>query len=418
MANSSEQLFQNSLKQLNHAYKHIEVSKDTKALLANPKEILNFFIPVRMDDGSLKVFEAFRVHYNDTLGPCKGGIRFSPEVCLSEVKALSFWMMIKTALVNVPFGGGKGGVKVDSRELSTAELERLSRGFVRGAAEFMGPDRDVPAPDMYTNARIMLWMSDEYNTIARRHRPAFITGKPVSMGGSLGRDTATARGAFFCIEQLLAEKELKAEGMPVAVQGFGNAGSFLAMMLHDAGFKVVAVSDSSGALYDSKGLDPHKLAVLKQEKMLKDCATDSGAKLITNKELLELDVELLCPAALENQITEENADRIKAKYIVEVANGPTTPEADEILRKKNVLVIPDVLANAGGVTVSYFEWVQNREGYYWDAQTVDERLRKIMTEAFANVWRTMQQKNVSMRDAAFMTAIARIASAIDAKGHE
>ena len=417
---AGDSLFDNALQQLATAYKYIDVSEDVKVILENPKEEIRFHIPVRMDNGTLQTFEAHRVHYNDHLGPCKGGIRYSPHVSRDEVTALSFWMMIKTALVDLPFGGGKGGVVVNSKELSKTELERLSRGFVRGAAHFMGPDKDVPAPDMYTNERIMLWMSDEYNTLTGKYKPAFITGKPVELGGSLGRDTATARGAFFCIRELAKAKELEPEKTTVAVQGFGNAGSHLSIMLHDAGFKVVAVSDSQGGIYHDQGLDPaHLLEHKKKDR--KPLSTQlkhvkKGGKVLTNEQLLELNVDILVPAALENQITKKNAAKVKAEYVVEVANGPLTPEADTILKKNKKLVVPDVLANAGGVTVSYFEWVQNREGYYWDAETIDKRLEDIMVKAFYKTYRLMRDKKVTMRTAAFLTAIDRVAKAIDARG--
>ncbi|MBR9700286.1 Glu/Leu/Phe/Val dehydrogenase [Candidatus Woesearchaeota archaeon] len=412
-------LFNNALQQLDKAYEHLKVSKDVKEILGSPKEAIHFWIPVRMDNGELQTFEAFRIHYNDHLGPTKGGIRFSPAVCLDEVEALSFWMMIKCALVDIPFGGAKGGVVVDTKQLSQAEIERVSRGFVRGAAGFMGPDRDIPAPDMYTNAKIMLWMSDEYNTIRGKYKPAFITGKPVALGGSLGRDSATARGGFFCIRELMKLKNKTPEKTKVAVQGFGNAGSHLAIMLHEAGYTVTAISDSSGGVHCEEGLDPkHLLSIKKKEKKpLKSLASHApNARAITNEQLLELKVDILCPAAMENQITKENAGKIKAQIIVELANGPTTPNADEILEKKGVLIVPDVLANAGGVTVSYFEWVQNREGYYWDEDMIDRRLDKIITKAFHRTNDVMKEKGVTMRTAAFLTSVKRVASAIDAKG--
>ncbi|MDD9953437.1 MAG: Glu/Leu/Phe/Val dehydrogenase [Candidatus Woesearchaeota archaeon] len=418
MGEACDDLFENALQQLHQAFEHIDVSDDVKALLTVPKELVTFNIPVRLDNGDLKTFTAHRVHYNDAIGPCKGGIRYHESVCLGEVKALSFWMAIKCALVNVPFGGGKGGVQVNVKELSKAELERVSRGFVRGAGDFLGPDKDIPAPDMYTTSKIMLWMSDEYNTIKGSYQPAFITGKPIELGGSEGRETATARGAFFCTRELAKAKELDVQKTTVAVQGFGNAGSYLAAMLHDYGFKVVAVSDSQGGIYKKAGIDPVKLKYMKKKWKLSipELAKDMKAKKITNKQLLELDVDILAPSALENQITKKNARNVKAKYIVEVANGPTTPAADTILEKKKILVVPDVLANAGGVTVSYFEWVQNKEGYYWDADTIDDRLEKIMVPAFHRTYELMTEKKVSMRTAAFLTAIQRIAKAVDAKG--
>lgn len=410
-------LFENALAQLENAYEHLEVSADAKAILACPKETLLFSVPVRMDDGSLRAFEAMRVHYSDALGPTKGGIRFHESVSLDEVKALAFWMAIKCAIVDLPYGGAKGGVVVDPKRLSASELERLSRGYVRGAQHFIGPDKDIPAPDVNTNARIMLWMSDEYNTLSGSYLPAAITGKPVALGGSLGRETATARGAFFCIREFAAQKGVDPDKTRVAIQGFGNAGSNLAVMLHEAGYRIVALSDSSGGIHDPEGLDPEALKQKKtRKKGLGDIAREIGAAALDAKEILEVDCDILVPAALENQLTKENAGKVKAKYVVEVANGPTTIEADRIFSERGILLVPDVLANAGGVTVSYFEWVQNREGYYWDAATVESRLEEKMVEAFHRTYETMQEKSVSMRTAAFLSAVRRIADAIDAKG--
>jgi glutamate dehydrogenase (NADP+) len=412
-------LFANAQQQLQHAYRHLAVRDDVKAILARPKETLSFSIPVRMDDGTLKVFDAFRVHYNDARGPGKGGIRYHPDVTLDEVTALSFWMAIKCAVVGVPFGGAKGGVVVNPKNLSEAELERLSRGYVRGAHLFLGPDKDIPAPDVYTTPRIMLWMSDEYDTITGKRQPAFITGKPVEAGGSQGREMATSLGAFSCVRQLANLRGMDAQRTSVAIQGFGNVGAHLARLLHLGKFKVVAVSDSSGALHDPSGLDIPALIAIKNG--VAGVASDAAlakfprAKKITNAQLLELGVDILAPAALENQITKENADRVQAKYIVEAANGPTTPEADAILERRGIVLVPDVLANAGGVTVSYFEWVQNRQGYYWTLQEVEERLQRIMLPAFNDTYKLAQEKKITMRAAAFVLAVRRIAGAIEAQ---
>ncbi len=411
-------VFENAMAQLEHAFQYFSVSNDAREMLAQERESMTVGIPVRMDDGSLKVFTGFRVHYNDARGPTKGGIRFHPGVTLDEVRALAFWMTIKTAVVGLPLGGGKGGVIVNPKALSKHELERLSRGYIRALADFVGPDKDIPAPDVYTNAQIMGWMADEYAVITRRQQPAVITGKPLALGGSAGRETATAKGAFVVLMELVKARELSPEKLTVAIQGFGNAGRFLARFLHEEGFKVVALSDSKGGVYDPAGLDPEHAAAVKAEKGSLQAGYGDTVQHISNVELLELDVDVLVPAALENQLTKENAARVKASFVLEVANGPTTPEADEILAKKDVLVIPDVLANAGGVTVSYFEWVQNRQGYYWTEEEVHERLEKLMVPAFHSVYEGMQEHACSMRDAAFIIAVRRIVEAIEAKGRE
>ncbi len=418
-------VFANAMQQLEHAYQYMKVSNDAKETLAKPTRFIEVSIPVRMDDGSLKVFTGYRVQYNDARGPAKGGIRFHPQVDLSEVKALAFWMTIKTAVVNIPFGGGKGGVIVNPKELSKHELERLSRGYIRAVADIIGPDVDIPAPDVYTNPMIMGWMADEYGTIARRYQPAVITGKPLALGGSKGRNEATAKGAFYTLMEAVKVKEMTPAETTVAIQGFGNAGSYLAKMLHEAGFKVVAVSDSKGAVYDKDGLDPFQLAKVKQGKGKLNGVYCEGSvcwgkdhKEISNEKLLELDVDILAPAALENVITKANARKIKAKIVLEVANGPTTPEADTILHKKGVLVIPDVLANAGGVTVSYFEWVQNKQGYYWSEEEVFDKLKELIVPAFHEIYAGMEEHSCLMRDSAFVHAVKRIVEAIEAKGTE
>lgn len=422
---SQHDVFADAMRQLENAYQYLKVSPDAKAILSKPKRVVEISIPVRMDDGSLKVFTGYRVQYNDARGPAKGGIRFHPSVTLSEVKALSFWMMIKCAVVNIPYGGGKGGVIVDPKQLSKHELERLSRGYIRAIADIIGPDVDVPAPDVYTNPMIMGWMSDEYNIIMRAHQPAMITGKPLALGGSQGRETATAQGAFYVLMEAVKARGLAPEKTTIAIQGFGNAGSHLARLAHDAGFIVVAVSDSKSGVYDKNGLDPEHLVKVKEGKgTLNGVYHKDGVsfgkehKEITNAELLELPVDILVPAALEDQITAKNASRIKAKILLEVANGPTTPEADEILSKKGVLVVPDVLSNAGGVTVSYFEWVQNRIGYSWSEEEVFEKLKKIMVPEFHAIYDLANKQQSTMRAAAFVHALQRIIAAIEAKGTE
>jgi glutamate dehydrogenase (NADP+) len=419
-------VFKNAKKQLEKALEHIEISQDARNVLEKPKEVLEVNIPVRMEDGSLKVFTAYRVHYNDALGPTKGGIRYHPNVSLEEVKALAFWMTFKTAVVGLPFGGAKGGIIVDPKKLTKHELEHLSRNYIHSIYDFIGPDKDIPAPDVYTNEMIMGWMADEYNQLARKLTPAIITGKPVSMGGSLGRGDATARGAYYVIKEWVKKNKLDPKKLKVAIQGFGNAGYNIASLLHKNGFNVRALSDSRGGIVcDKQCINPEEILKIKKEKgtvggvyskgTVKD---DMKHNHITNEDLLEANVDILIPAALENQITKKNANKIKAKLIVEVANGPTTPEADEILNKKGITVIPDILANAGGVTVSYFEWVQNRAGYYWSLKKIHERLKERMVSAFNDIEKIRKIYKIDMRTAAYVHAAKRIIAAIEAKGTE
>lgn len=419
-------VFENTQKQLSKAMKHYKISNDTKAILEKPKEELSISIPLRMDDGTLKVFQGYRVRYNDSLGPTKGGIRYHPNVSLDEVKALSFWMTFKCAVAGLPYGGGKGGIIVDPKSLSKKELERLSRAYIAGIFDIIGPDRDIPAPDVYTNSMIMGWMADEYGKITRKYQPALITGKPLSMGGSLGRDEATARGGYFIIKELTKKKGWNESKTTIAVQGFGNAGYTIAKLLSDDGFQVVAVSDSKGGIHAKKGkLNINEIMKIKKEKGMiddsyfKGSVTDDSAYVkISNEELLELEVDILIPAALENQITKVNADKVKAKFIVELANGPTTPEADEILEKKKIMVVPDILANSGGVTVSYFEWVQNKQGYYWTLEEVRSKLKEKIVPAFNDIYKIMEEHKIDMRTAAYIYALKRINQAIEDKGTE
>ena len=404
-------VFENVLKQMDKAFSHLDIKPDVKKILQTPERILEVSIPVKMDDGSTKIFTGYRVQFNSARGPTKGGIRFHPNVSLDEVKSLASWMTWKTAVVNLPYGGAKGGVIVNPKELSERELESLSRGYIRAVADFIGVDKDVPAPDVYTNPKIMGWMMDEYEKIVRHKEPGVITGKPLSLGGSEGRGFATALGAFYVIEKAIEKIKLD-EKPKFAIQGFGNAGMFLAKILHEHGYKVLAVSDSKGGIYDPNGLDIPKVIETKKQT---GSVTNYSAEKITNSELLELDVDVLVPAALENQITKDNADKIKAKYIAEVANGPTTPEADEILHEKGIFLTPDILTNAGGVTVSYFEWVQNRMGYYWDIDEVNKKLELRMHKAFDEIYNISQEKNVDMRTAAYILAISRVAEAVEAR---
>jgi glutamate dehydrogenase (NADP+) len=398
---------------------------DPEALerLKHPKLVVEVAIPVRMDDGSLRVFDGYRVRHDDTRGPGKGGIRYHPRVDVSEVKALALWMTCKCAVVDIPFGGAKGGVCVDPKQLSRMELERLSRGFIQQLADFIGPDTDVPAPDVYTNEMVMGWMVDEYSKIRRQRLPAALTGKPVALGGSLGRDDATGRGAYYCIKQLQKHRGWEPHDTRVAVQGFGNAGQHVARLLHADGYRIVAVSDSGGGIYRPEGFDVPSLIHNKAESRRVMAVYCEGSvcqmvdsQSVTNEELLELDVDILIPAALESQITPANADRIKAPVVVEVANGPCTWDADEMLNARGVTVVPDILANAGGVTVSYFEWVQNRAGLKWDLAEVHDRLSTIMVRAFDAVLLAAEEHHVDMRTAAYVVALRRIGAASEAQG--
>lgn len=383
-------------------------------ILKEPLRFLEVSIPVTMDDGSVRVFKGFRSQHNDVLGPAKGGIRFHPDVNPDEVKALSAWMTIKCALLGLPFGGGKGGVIVDPKELSPRELEELSRGYVRAVARFIGADKDVPAPDVYTNPQVMAWMVDEFSRIKQSNEFGVITGKPVAIGGSLGRTEATGRGVVICAKEAARRMGISLQGATVAVQGAGNVGSFAALLAHAEGARVVAMSDSHGGIHQPAGLNPRE--VLDHKARTGSVQGFPGARPITNEELLELDCDILIPAALENQITLENAPRIRARLVAEAANGPTTPEADEILFDRGIRVVPDVLANAGGVTVSYFEWVQNLYGYYWSEAEVNERLGQMMGRAFGEVWDMHLKQHCSLRNAAYMTAIKRLAEAMRVRG--
>ena len=415
-------LLSDASKRLEQALKHVEISEDAIARLQHPKTSLSVSIPVRMDDGSLKVFSGYRVRYDDTRGAGKGGVRYHPDVSLDEVQSLAFWMTFKCALLDLPFGGAKGGITVNPKELSKAELERLSRGYVDAIADAIGVDTDILAPDVYTNATIMGWMMDQYSTIKRQLCRGVVTGKPLALGGSKGRDEATARGAFTVIQAMLPKFKLTPGETTVAVQGFGNAGSALARFLADAGYKVVAVSDSQGGIYAPQGLD---IASLKEHKRSREiekvycqdsvCAVVEH-QTISNQDLLSLNVDVLIPAALENQITADNAADVKAKYIFEVANGPISSDADEVLQKRGVYVFPDILVNAGGVTVSYFEWVQNRSGWYWTLEEVNQRLEEKMREEAEQVWNLSKNLQINVRTAAYVQALKRLGTALDAKG--
>lgn len=405
------------------ALKYVAVSPDIQERLKYPKSSLMVSIPVRMDHGSLKVFSGYRVRHNDTRGPTKGGIRYHPQVCLEEMQRLAFWMTFKCAVLNLPFGGAKGGITVDPKGLSGMELERLSRGYIDAIADFIGPDIDIPAPDVYTNSLIMGWMMDQYSIIRRHQSPAVITGKPVAMGGSLGRDTATAMGALFVISTILPFYEQWPGNTTIAIQGFGNVGATLAQLLSQAGYQVVAISDSQGGIYAKTGLDIPSIRQFKavHRDMKAVYCQDSVCQIVeheilSNEELLTLEVDVLIPAALENQITEANVNNIRAKLIFEAANGPINPVADRILATRGIPVFPDILVNAGGVTVSYFEWVQNRSGLYWSLAEVNQRLAEKMVTETQKVWQISQEFAVSMRTAAYIHGLQRLHDAINATG--
>ncbi len=408
----SDDIFAKAIARLDNAARHADIHPETVNRLRHPKQFLEVSIPVRMDDGTQRVFTGFRCRHDDTRGPGKGGIRFHPNVSAAEVKALAFWMTCKCATVGIPMGGGKGGIIVDPHKLSKKELERLSRGYMRAVAHNVGPDVDVPAPDVYTNATIMAWMMDEYSTIVGKHSPAVITGKPVELGGSLGRGDATGRGGFYCLRELATRRNWNPADKTIAIQGFGNAGQHFAQLASQVGYKVTAISDSRGAIHDPAGLDIDQQI---QTKTTTGRLANAGST-ITNEALLELSVDILVPAALENVITESNAANIGASVVVELANGPTTAPADQILHNAGTLVIPDILANAGGVTVSYFEWAQNKSGYAWTLEEVHERLNTIMAREFNAVHDLMDTINTDMRTACYAHALNRLAKAHEVKG--
>lgn len=418
--------FQDAKARLADVFSRIEASDDVDEHLAHPKIMLEVNIPLRMDDGRLRVLRGYRVQYNDIRGPTKGGVRFHPQVSADEVTSLAFWMTIKCAVAGLPYGGAKGGVAVDAKSLSRLELERLSRGYIRAIADIIGPTRDIPAPDMYTNATIMGWMADEYYTIVRKNVPGVITGKPVHLGGSLGREAATGQGALFVLERWVERAGLNPREMRIAVQGFGNAGAHFACLAHQAGYHIVAISDSRGAVYSDAGLDPELL--MDQKRTYREISQmlycDSSVcesniyKVITNQELLELDVDVLALAALENQITEDNVERIQASCLLEIANGPVDSHSDAELGQRGITVLPDVLVNSGGVTVSYFEWLQNRSGLYWEEAEVTRRLKKTMEREADHIFEAAELEGVSLRTAAYLHGVKRIVGAIREQGTE
>jgi len=381
-------------------------------LMKEPIRFLTVRIPVRMDDGTTKTFTGYRAQHTDVVGPAKGGIRFHPEVTDDEVKALAGWMSLKCSIAELPYGGGKGGVICDPRELSFGELERLSRGYVRAISQLVGPTKDIPAPDVYTNPQIMAWMMDEYSEIKEFESPGFITGKPIVLGGSVGRETATSKGLYHIVK-MICELQQLTEQPRVIIQGFGNVGSYLAYFLHKQGAKVVGIADVNGAVYDAAGLD---IPSLMDRRNSFGSVTHLFPNTISNHELLEKECDILIPAALGGQITEENAHRLQCKIVVEGANGPTTPEAETILQERNIMVVPDILANSGGVIVSYFEWVQNNQGFYWSEEKVERLLEEKMRASFRKVYDTANQYGVGLRKAVYAAAVKRLAEAARIRG--
>jgi len=417
-------MLDDALSRLQLVFERVELSDDVRERLTHPKMSLAVSIPVRMDDGRLRVFKGYRVQFDDTRGPTKGGVRFHLDTNLDEVTALSFWMTIKCAVAGLPFGGAKGGVAVDPKTLSRLELERLSRGYIRAIADMIGPKRDIPAPDVYTNATIMGWMAEEYYQIMRQQLPGVITGKPLHLGGSKGREAATGQGALYVLEQWAAQQGLEPSRTTVAVQGFGNAGYYFARLAHRAGFKIVGLSDSKGAIFSRGGLDPdlvmnHKRTRRELKAMLYCDASvceEAEHTRLTNEELLEMDADVLVLAAIQNQITETNAGRVRARHILEIANGPIDSSGDAVLAARGIRVLPDVLANVGGVVVIYFEWVQNRAGYYWEEDEVDAKLKRIMVREARSVFLLAKAEGTSLRNAAYLHGVKRIAGAIGERG--
>ena len=401
--------YKNAIKQLEIAAEKIGLDPNITEMLKHPRRIVTVSVPVRMDDGKVKVFTGYRIQHNPWRGPYKGGIRYHPKVDLDEVKALAMWMTWKTAVVDIPYGGAKGGVTCNPKEMSQAELERMTRRYTAMILDEIGPYKDVPAPDVYTNPQVMAWIMDTYSAVKGYQVPEIVTGKPVGIGGSLGREAATGRGVAICTREAAIKTRLKMKGAKIVVQGYGNAGYYAATISAEMGGKLIAVSDSKGGAYNPNGINPQKLAEHKAK--TGSVAGYSGTKKLTNEELLGLDCDILMPCTLEGVITSKNADKIKAKIISEGANGPTTPEADRLLYDKGVLVVPDILANAGGVTVSYYEWIQNLHREQWTEEAVNRKMEQKMVKAFNDVYETAQEHKVDMRTAAMMLAVKRVADA-------
>jgi glutamate dehydrogenase (NAD(P)+) len=404
-----------ALNQLGEAAKLVGIDKGMHDILAQPKRILTVSIPTRMDNNEIHVFTGFRSQHNDALGPYKGGIRYHPQVSIDEVKALSMWMTWKCAIANIPYGGGKGGIICNPKQMSTGELERMTRRYAYAIADIIGPHTDIPAPDVYTGGKEMSWIMDTYSALKGNFvQPEVITGKPLAIGGSLGRNEATGRGLSFTVREASKKLGINLRAATVAVQGFGNAGQFAAQLLEEMGAKVVAVSDSQGGISNKNGISIGSARAHKEK--TGSVVGFPGSNSISNEEILETDCTILVPAALENQITQNNAANVSAKLVAEAANGPTTPEADEILHKNKIMVIPDVLANSGGVTVSYFEWLQNLRREYWTEEQVNSMLEKKMTEAFSDVYDTHDRYQVNMRKASIALAVGRVTEAIKTRG--
>ena len=408
--------FEVAKKQIDVVSEEMGLDPNLTKYLKRVERALIVTIPIKMDDGSLEIFEGYRVHHSTVRGPGKGGIRYSPEVNLDEVKALAIWMTWKCSLLNLPLGGAKGGVCVDPRKLSKNELERLTRRYTSEIINIIGPDIDIPAPDVNTNAQVMAWIMDTYSMNKGRSVPGVVTGKPIEIGGSVGREPATGMGLYFILEAMCEKLTFEMKSQKIVVQGFGNVGGTIADLLYKEGCKVMAVSDISGGLYFSEGLEIDKLLEWTREgNYLKDY-TDKRYELITNDELLTIDCDVLIPAALENQITHKNANNIKCKIILEGANGPVTPKADRMLFEKEILVLPDILANSGGVCVSYFEYVQDIRAYFWELDRINKELKKIILGAFEEVYEVSKERNISLRTAAYIIAVTRIAKAIELRG--
>jgi glutamate dehydrogenase (NAD(P)+) len=415
IGNNTINPFTVALKQLEEAAKIVEIDKGMHDVLAQPKRVLTVSIPTRMDNGEIHVFTGFRSQHNDARGPFKGGIRYHPQVTIEEVKALSMWMTWKCAIADIPYGGGKGGIICDPKQMSTGELERMTRRYAYAIADIIGPLTDIPAPDVYTGGKEMSWIMDTYSALKGNFvQPEVITGKPLAIGGSLGRNEATGRGLSFTIREAVKKLGINLQTSTVVVQGFGNAGQYASLLLEEMGAKVVAVSDSQGGVYNKNGINISSLR--KHKEKIGSVVGFSESKSISNEEILETECTILIPAALENQITKKNASQITARLVAEAANGPTTPEADEILYKNKTLVIPDVLANSGGVTVSYFEWLQNIRREYWTEEQVNTMLDKNMTRAFSDVYESYEKYQVNMRKASIALAVSRVTEAIKTRG--
>jgi glutamate dehydrogenase (NAD(P)+) len=414
MSQTKPNPFENALEQLRIAAGYLKLDEGIHQILAHPKRELTVSLPVRMDNGKTKVFTGYRVQYNDARGPCKGGIRYHPGVTLDEVRALAAWMTWKTSVVNIPYGGAKGGIICDPKNMSQPELERMTRRYAAAISQIIGPYKDIPAPDVYTNSQTMAWIMDTFNTIQGYMSPGVITGKPISLGGSLGRDKATGRGAVFCTVEAAKVKKIDLKKATFAVEGYGNAGSFFSQILQTYGPKLMAASDSKGAIMSKNGMDADKLIAHKEK--TGSVIGFPGSQSISGKELLQMDVDILSPSALENTILPDIAKGIKAKIITECANGPTTPEADKILNANGVFLVPDILANAGGVIVSYLEWVQNLERLGWTEIEVNSMLEKKITSAFKDVHEASLKHNTSMRTGAMIVAVGRVADAVKSLG--